>query len=332
MKTPQPPPPVVPRYLQENEPSQEDKDLISSLPTERGWIGNSLHKYQGFWQATAHMQGVLACQKHFRALESDIILVTTPKSGTTWLKAILFALVKRAHYLDLRRHPLLTENPHVLVPCLELDVYTDKHVLPDLSSLAPPRLFSTHLPYVSLPDSVKHSGCKVVYLCRDPKDAFVSLWHFVNKLRPVGSGTMSLHEAFDKFCRGVSSFGPFWDHVLGFWKESLKRPETAFFIKFEEMKQEPALQLRRLAEFLGCPFSPEEETHGIVDGILRLCSFDNLSNLVVNKSGKLPAGLENSAFFRKGEVGDWTNYLTTEMVKKLDSITQEQLHGSGLKF
>ncbi|KAM1497894.1 hypothetical protein ACFXTH_020917 [Malus domestica] len=209
MKTPQPPPPVVSRYLQENELSQEDKDLISSLPTEKAWVANYLHKYQGFWQATTHMQGALACQKHFQALESDILLVTTPKSGTTWLKAILFALVKREHYLDPQRHPLLTENPHVLVPFLEIDVYADIQVLPDLSSLAPPRLFSTHLPYSSLPDSVKHSGCNVVYLCRDPKDAFVSLWHFANKLRPVGSGTISLDDAFDKFCRGVSVSYPF---------------------------------------------------------------------------------------------------------------------------
>ncbi|CAN6675773.1 unnamed protein product [Malus baccata var. baccata] len=332
MKTPQPPPPDVPRYLQEKEISQEDKDFIFSLPTEKGWVADGLHKYHGFWLSTKQMHGVLACQKHFQAVDSDIVLVTTVKSGTTWLKALMFALVKRAHYLDPQRHPLLTENPHVLVPCLEFDVYTDKQVLPDLSSLSRPRLISTHLPYVCLPDSVKHSGCKVVYAWRDPKDVLVSLWHFSNKLRPVGSGTMSLDEAFDKFCRGVSTSGPFWDHVLGFWKESLKRPESAFFIKYEEMKEEPALHLRRLAEFLGCPFSPEEETHGVVDGILRLCSFDNLSNLVVNKSGKLPAGVENSAFFRKGEVGDWMNNLTPEMVKKLDSITQEKLHGSGLKF
>ncbi|KAM1497895.1 hypothetical protein ACFX10_020811 [Malus domestica] len=97
------------------------------------------------------------------------------------------------------------------------------------------------------------------------------------------------------------------------------------------MKEEPALHLRRLAKLLGCPFSPEEETHGVVDGILRLCSFKNLSNLDVNKSGILSSGMENSAFFRKGEVGDWMNYLTTEMLKKLNSITQEKFHGSGLK-
>lgn len=126
--------------------------------------------------------------------------------------------------------------------------------------------------------------------------------------------------------------GPLWDHVLGYWKESLERPEKVMFFKFEEMKEEPTLHLRRLAEFLGCPFSPGEETQGVADDILRLCSFDNLSNLDVNKSGKLSSGEENSTFFRKGEVGDWMNYLTAEMVERLDCINEEKLQGSGLKF
>lgn len=256
MATPQPPP-ALPQYLQEHEFSQENRDFISSLPTEKGWVSNHLHQYQGFWHATRHMQGVLACQKHFQALDTDILLVSTPKSGTTWLKAILFALVKRAQHPDPQQHPLITNIPHVLVPFLELNVYMEKEV-PDLTALTPPRLFSTHLPYVSLPDSVKHSACKVVYLCRDPKDTFVSLWHFANKLRAKSRGTISLEEAFDKFCKGVSLDGPLWDHVLGYWKESLERPEKVMFFKFEEMKEEPTLHLRRLAEFLGCPFSPEE--------------------------------------------------------------------------
>ncbi|PQQ17036.1 cytosolic sulfotransferase 12-like [Prunus yedoensis var. nudiflora] len=149
----------------------------------------------------------------------------------------------------------------------------------------------------------------LVYLCRDPKDTFVSLWHFANKVKAKSRGTVSLEEAFDKFCKGVSLNGPFWDHVLGYWKESLERPEKVMFFEFEEMKEEPTLHLRRLAEFLGCPFSPEEEAQGVADDILRLCSFDNLSNLDVNKNGKLSFGVENIAFFRKGEVGDWMNYL-----------------------
>ncbi|KAL6190191.1 hypothetical protein ACLB2K_036589 [Fragaria x ananassa] len=101
----------------------------------------------------------------------------------------------------------------------------------------------------------------------------------------------------------MNGYGPFWDHVLGYWKESLVRPETVFFVKYEEIKEKPDLHLRRLAEFLGCPFSPEEEAQGVVDNILKLCSFETLSNLDVNKNGRLSTGVENGAFFRQREGG-----------------------------
>ncbi|MFS8017635.1 putative Sulfotransferase domain, P-loop containing nucleoside triphosphate hydrolase [Helianthus anomalus] len=101
--------------------------------------------------------------------------------------------------------------------------------------------------------------------------------------------------------------------MVGYWHESLKNPENVYFLTYEEMKEQQDLHLRKLADFLGCPFSPKE-----------------VKENMVNKEGKLPSDINNSAFFRKGEVGDWKNYLTTEMVKRLDKICEEKLDGSGV--
>ncbi|GMP77940.1 hypothetical protein CsSME_00034047 [Camellia sinensis var. sinensis] len=119
------------------------------------------------------------------------------------------------------------------------------------------------------------------------------------------------------FCRGVCLYGPFWDHVLGYWKESLEKPQKVLFLKYEGMKEEPTIHLKRLAEFMGCSFSLEEETLGVLDEISRLCSFDHVNSLEVNKNGKLSSVMENKALFRRGEVGDWKNYLTDKMVNCL---------------
>ncbi|CAA2958511.1 cytosolic sulfotransferase 12-like [Olea europaea var. sylvestris] len=322
----------LPRYLQQEEIlEQECIALISSLPKEKGWVASHLYKYQGFWNPPRHIQGIMTCQEHFEARDSDVFLVTTPKSGTTWLKAVMFTLINRMQYPINQEHPLLSKNPHDLVPFLEIKLYADNQI-PDLSSFKSPRLFATHIPIFSLPKFVRDSSCKLVYLCRNPKDIFVSLWQFTNKLRLQEMGSNSLGETFDMFCRGVNIYGPFWDHVLEYWKESMEKPHKVFFLKYENMKERPADNLRCIAEFLGCPFSNEEEESGIVEQILKLCSFDTLSNLEINRTGRLASGEENKAFFRRGEVGDWKNHLPTEMAQKLDQITEQKFSGTGLKL
>lgn len=102
------------------------------------------------------------------------------------------------------------------------------------------------------------------------------------------------------------------------------------------MMREPMVELKKLATFMGMPFTVEEEGRGVVEDIVKLCSFENLSNLEVNKDGgggqKITTKLilENQEFFRKGKVGDWKNYLTEEMKERIDFITSEKLKDSGL--
>ncbi|XP_054823147.1 cytosolic sulfotransferase 17-like [Prosopis cineraria] len=204
--------------------------------------------------------------------------------------------------------------------------------MPDLRSFPSPRLFATHLPYILLPESVEQSRCKIVYLCRNPKDQFVSMWQFANKLRPESQGLISIEHSFEKFCQGKTVCGPFWEQILGYYKESLERPEKRMILRFEDLKGDPVNVLKDLAEFTGYGFSKEEENDNIIENILNLCGFENLSNLEVNKSGKVWLGIETKAYFRRGQVGDWENFLTSNMIKRLDLITQEKLGKHGFNF
>ena len=49
-----------------------------------------------------------------------------------------------------------------------------------------------------------------------------------------------------------------------------------------------------------------------------LCSFNNLKDLEVNKKGFMFNVIENKNYFRNGDVGDWTNYFTPSMVKRIE--------------
>ncbi|XP_027348060.1 cytosolic sulfotransferase 5-like [Abrus precatorius] len=320
-----------PKFLHDELP-KELQEFLSTLPIEKGWPVPHYYQYQGVWYNPIILEATLTCQKHFQANDTDILLVSIPKAGTTWLKSLAFALLNRERYPNIQTHPLVTNNPHALVPFLELDLYSDQHFLPKLQALSSPRLLSTHLPYISLPTSVKESTCKIIYVSRNPKDTFISYWHFANKMVQKTKEPISLEEAFQLFCRGVSPYGPFCEHVLAYWKASLERPEKVLFLSFEDMKMRPTFYLKELAKFIECPFSEEEEAQGMVDDILKLCSFDNMRNLEANKVGKIPLGMESNTYFRRGQVGDWKNYLTVEMVEHLNTITEKKLGEHGIKF
>ncbi|CAF1696479.1 unnamed protein product [Brassica napus] len=279
--------------------SEETKKLISSLPTDKDFQGN-LCKYQGCWYYYNTLQGVINFHNNFQPQDTDVILASSPKSGTTWLKALTVALLERSKHHD--DHPLLSDNPHALVPFLENNLYL-KSSTPDLTKYSSsPRLFATHMPLHTLKEGLNGSPCKIVFMCRNAKDA------------------------------GVTFYGPFWDQVLSYWRGSLEDPSRVLFMKYEEMKEEPYAQLKRLAEFLGCPFTEEELESGSVDKVLELCSLRSLSDLEINKSGKNVNGVDYKFYFRKGEVCDWKNHLTPEMERRIDMIIEEKLKGSGLSF
>lgn len=310
--------------------SQEFDEFLLSLPKQVAIEPHYAYQYQGFWYNPPLLQGIYNFQKYLQPRKNDIFLVTSPKSGTTWMKAIIYALINRdAHPPKSFQHPLLNKTPHQLVPFLEFldpSKYNSVCNSPDTST----RIFATHCPVVSLPKSItddtSSSSCKIVYLCRNIKDNVVSLYHFANK----NNWHISLEDSFDLYCRGLSGVGPVWEQILGYWKQSLEKPRKVLFMRYEEMKDEPKFQLRRLANFLGKPFSQEEENSCLVDQIISLCSFDTMIKLKVNNTGNLAPGLSNSSFFRTGVVGDWKNCLTTDMASKLDQITEEIFRGSGL--
>ncbi|KAH1063164.1 hypothetical protein J1N35_028151 [Gossypium stocksii] len=309
------------------------KEMISTLPKGKSWgFPGDHYQYQGFWFVPPFLQGALLAQQQFQALPTDIILCSSLRTGTAWLKSLTFATITRTLYDD-STTPLLSKMPHDVVPLMEFDhaqFSTNRHRgIP---------LLATHLPYSFLPRSIIDSGCKLIYICRDPKDTFVSLYHFIARHnKSQNTQPIQLDEALELFHEGVCSFGPYWDHVLGYWKASLERPDKLMFLKYEDLVEDTVLHIKKIAEFMGYPFSSEEQQQNVPENIVKMCSFDNLSGLEVNKTGKHRQGqgnlgMENNIFFRKGKVGDWKNYLTTEMAQRLDQRTMQKLSGSGLSL
>ncbi|XWS51260.1 hypothetical protein CRYUN_Cryun12cG0161400 [Craigia yunnanensis] len=255
------------------------RDTILTLPSRNDWkFPLPLYQYQRFWNFSVYLEEIMLAQKQFNAQPTDLILCSHPKTGMTWLKALAFAIVTRSHYdIADSTSPLLTRSPRDCVTFMELDAAQGiNNKDPGIP------LVATHSPYTSLPNCIITSGCKIVYISRDPKDAFLSLWHFIRRQAWFPLLSISFEEAFDMFCEGAFVHGPYWKHVLEYWRASLECPERILFLKYEDMKNNTSFCVKRLAEFMGYPFSSGEEKQGVVVKIIGLCSLENLSSLEVN--------------------------------------------------
>ncbi|XBI98248.1 hypothetical protein VPH35_018502 [Triticum aestivum] len=277
-------------------------------------------QYHNYWFRPWHLERILLVKQSFVSRADDIILATQPKCGTTWLKALAFTVTNRSRY-GFSDHPLLTHHPQHLVPFIQIPCAGMGHI--NIDSFGFPRLLAKHTPMSLLPSGMRSLGCRVVYLL-----------HFENKGFP-GTG-LSMDGSFSMFCEGFSPCGPFWNHCLEYWRESMARPDSVLFLKYEEIKSAPAQVVRKLAKFLGIPLTEEEERSGVAQEVVRLCSFEALTSLQVNQVGHVQLGhnivMSNSVFYRKGEVGDWVNHMSQEMGEELDCIVQHKLEGSGLVF
>ncbi|KAL2892684.1 Cytosolic sulfotransferase 15, partial [Bienertia sinuspersici] len=202
-----------------------------------------------------------------------------PKSGTNWLKSLIFTIVNRIipnHHPLIQNSPLLSHNPHELVYFLENGVYGGYPLIPtpqQLQQLPLPRLLNTHLPYASYPESIKTSSCKIVYIARNPLDTFVSQWHWQTKLIKSSGGEPNFQPPsvecyFEDFCLGKFLLGPYFDMLLSSGS------------KYDDLKSDQAvLHMKKLADFLGFRFSEQEESEGVIDDIMELCNINNLKEL-----------------------------------------------------
>lgn len=308
---------------------------LSSLPKEKWWGDDCLYQVGDIWLLPQFIQSIHRVIKHYQPLPDDIILASFPKTGTTWLKSLVFSIVHRSS-----KHRLTTEHPHELVPILEVQVYSTTSTKTPTIATSPNtyhnnscRIFSTHIPYQLMSKTLDSSECRIVYVTRNPKDTLISTWHFVNKWNKAKEEPWPLEVAVDKFCRGLIPCGPYYDHVMGYKKLSLERPNNVLFITYEELMDDPQTHVKKLAKFLGCPFEGEDKEEQVQEIVIS-CSFQVLSNHEVNKSEEFPTWfqLPYNSFFRKGAVGDYKNYLSDDIIERVDTLTRREFHSSDFMY
>ncbi|KAJ6416567.1 hypothetical protein OIU84_002428 [Salix udensis] len=93
------------------------KEMVSTFPRVQ-----SLSYYEGFWYYSMFLEGLMSAQDHFTPQSTDMFITSCPKTGTTWLKSLTFAICTRSRLSGSSTSSLLTKMPHDCVPLLEYDL------------------------------------------------------------------------------------------------------------------------------------------------------------------------------------------------------------------
>jgi len=257
-----------------------------------------------------------------RTLEAkprDVLVSSYPKTGTTWTSEICYLIM---HDLDLAKansDPTEKRIPFIEIPATGIQ---------GLRDLPEPRLIKTHLPYEEIPSSFLENKTKIIYIARNFKDTIVSNFHFVQMLGYFSySGTFEAY--FEEILAGRVMYSSFADNVLSYWNR--RHDDNICFLTYEKLTRDFPGGIRKIAKFLGKDLTDEE-----VGKIAKHCGFDYMSKNPMTNYTSVGAVVmipnTTLTFMRKGKVGDWKNYFTDEMSKRVDEYIEKHFKGTGLQF
>lgn len=246
----------------------------------------------------------------WRPCPSDIVISPYGKCGTTWLQQTFHTLRTGGDmdFDDISRVVPWIETAHVVGIDLEAP------------QRAEPRGFKSHLAYDALP-----KGARCVVSFRDPKDALISMRHFMEGWF-LDPGAVSLADFFETWRKGGPEGGGYWRHLISWW-EQRENPDVLLF-SYEHMTADPAGHVRALAAFCGIVLDEDLLALTLERSSLAymLAHKDRFDDAMMRKASEercnLPPG-SNSAKVRKGGVGGHKGELPPEIGAAMDEIWTE---------
>ncbi|CAH1793727.1 unnamed protein product [Owenia fusiformis] len=169
----------------------------------------------------------------FTAHSDDVWVMSWPRSGSHWVWENIQRLL---HGIDSFVGPIQKD-----LSVFALNADGIKH-------FPQPRVISCHLRREFSPQELFKKGSKIVYLIRDPRDAIVSWYKFIQRhdfFEYDGSwnGFLSLYFQ-DKIPRGT------WEKHTKGWLQESRNNKNIFFLKYEDLRHDPLKYIKELASFL----------------------------------------------------------------------------------
>ncbi len=239
---------------------------------------------------------------------ADVLLISYPKCGRTWLTMLLSRALASHASID-------------GVDFLANDLLGGK-----VDGLPHIRISHDDNPHWKTPRGLDRSkrryrAKKIILLVRDPRDVVVSMYFERTRRERAYAGTLHqfLHEPKGSL-----------DTIIGYynvWARERAQPRGFCLVRYEDLRADTALQVKRVLRFAGL----EQVVDAHVEEAVRFASFESMRAMESGdtlKSGRLrprDPGDAESFKTRKGKVGGFVDYLTPEEIAWMERRIRETL-------
>ncbi|XP_045132110.1 sulfotransferase family cytosolic 1B member 1-like isoform X2 [Portunus trituberculatus] len=324
--------------------SEEEVKKMEMVPFVRGIVRILPEGWLYSWSATNFLNKIYNMK--FRS--DDVIVMTFPKCGTTWMQEIVWTMLHNPNLDNPEADESLWLRSHEISMDMHMDIehfkgklwhpimekfekmcpggrIEDGVCLQILEASPGPRVMKCHYPFSLLPPDMLQSA-KVVYVTRNPKDMMVSFYWFWKE-----SNSFQYRGNFENCIRqlmtGSTLFTPYWPHVKEAWQK--RHHSNVHFVFYEDLKADTMLELKKLNDFLGTRLSEEK-----LEAVAQHTSFSSMSKAGVNQIKKVYGERKSkkTSFFRKGITGDWKNHFSPELQEEVDRWIEKNVSGTDISL
>jgi hypothetical protein len=258
---------------------------------------------------------------NFQARESDVLITTAPKAGTTWMQQIL-------HQLRSGGDESFTSIDDV-VPWLERK-RTGKslqEVLDYYEAIPDPRVFKTHCTAEQTPGI---GTANIILSSRDPRECCVSFYHHLRNMTDEArqQSNITVADTFDEHVDRWLDFSAWYRNVQSWWP--YHDHEKVLWLRFQDMKDDLPASIDGIIDFLGWDVSTQQRTR-----VLEYSSFAWMKahdeKFSSQGDGDRPI-FKPGQFIREGEVGKHREMMTPEQEQRILDKAREMLEPDCLLF
>lgn len=251
---------------------------------------------------------------HYKPRQSDIVIATYPKCGTTWMQRIIGLLIFQ------------TPEPQ---PIGEISAWIDRRLAPiddviaAIDAQTHRRFLKSHMPFDGMPI---HDDVRYIHVARDGRDACLSYHNQISRFRPevlarldkIGAEDETLAtpyprvpaEAADYFHMWINQgvggdtdgtpFVSYFGFEKSFWAARKRR--NMLLVHYRDLKADLAGEMRRIAKFLDI-----DVANAIFPDLVKAATFEEMRRVGEQLHPRLLKMFDGGVdrFFHKGENERW---------------------------